>query len=101
MSDVMRVDADALRGAEPAFDTLASTVDGVLSRLTSALQAEGRCWGGDEVGQSFEHDYLDGVGNTCAGMATLRDAVARVGQSVLTAADSVDAADGRARSRLT
>ena len=101
MTEVMRVDTDALRGAEPAFDTLASAVDGVLTRLTSALQAEGRCWGGDEVGQSFEKDYLDGVGNTCDGMATLRDAVAGVGQSVLAAADAVDAVEGRVRSRLT
>jgi uncharacterized protein YukE len=101
MTDVMRVDTDALRGAEPAFDTLASAVDGVLSRLTAALRAEGRCWGGDEVGQSFEKDYLDGVGSTTDGMATLRDTVARVGQSVIVAADSVDAADDRARSRLT
>jgi uncharacterized protein YukE len=101
MTDVMRADTDALRGAELAFDTLSSAVDGVLSRLTAALRAEGRCWGGDEVGQSFGKDYLDGVGTACDGMASLRDAVAQVGRSVLAAADSVDAAEDRTRSRLT
>jgi uncharacterized protein YukE len=101
MRDVMRVDIDALRDAEPAFETLASAVDGVLSRLTASLRAEGRCWGGDDVGQSFDKDYLDGVSNACDGMATLRDAVTQIGQSVLAAADSVDAAEDRTRSRLT
>jgi uncharacterized protein YukE len=101
MSDVMRVDTDALRGAEPAFDMLASAVDGVLSRLTATLDAQGRCWGADDVGQSFEKDYLDGVSNTRDDMATLRDSVAQIGQSVLAAADAVDAAEDRTRSRLT
>ena len=100
MSDTMRVDTAALRGAEPAFQTLSTAVGQVLSRLTTALDAEGRCWGGDEVGSHFEKDYLEGVRNTCDGMASLRDAVADIGRSVLAAADAVDGAEDRTRSRF-
>jgi uncharacterized protein YukE len=100
VTDVLRVDSVALRSAEPDFDALAAAVDGVLSRLTAALSAQGRCWGGDEMGGHFEPPYLDGVHATCNGIAAVRGAVARVGQSVLSAADSVDAADARARSRF-
>jgi uncharacterized protein YukE len=100
MSDVMRVDPVALREAQPAFDSLAAAVGGVLSRLTGALSAEGRCWGGDDVGRHFEPDYLDGVRDTGDGLAAVRDVATRIGQSLLDAADAVDAAEDRSRSRF-
>jgi hypothetical protein len=100
VTDVVRVDPAGLRSAQPAFDTLGAAVDGVLSRLTAALTAEGRCWGGDDVGSHFEPEYLDGVRVTSDGMAAVRDLAVRVGQSVLTAADSIDAAEDRTHSRF-
>jgi hypothetical protein len=96
----MRVDTAGLRTAEPAFDTLAAAVGAVRSRLTAELVAQGRCWGTDDVGQHFEKDYLDGVRDTCDGMGAVRDAIGHIGQSVLAAAESVDAAEDRTRSRL-
>jgi hypothetical protein len=96
----MRADPAGLRTAEPAFDTLASAVGGVLARLTTELVAQGRCWGTDDVGQHFEKDYLDGVRDTCDGMDAVRDAIGHIGQSLLIAADSVDAAEDRTRSRF-
>jgi hypothetical protein len=100
VSDVMRVDPVGLRGAEPAFDTLGAAVDGVLSRLTATLTAQGRCWGADEVGRHFEKDYLDGVRDTCGGMGAVRDAIGHIGQSLIAAADAADAAEDRTRSRF-
>jgi hypothetical protein len=97
----MQVDTDDLRTAEPAFDTLSGAVGGVLARLNAELAAQGRCWGTDDIGRSFEKDYLAGVSDTCGGLAAVRDAIGHIGQSLLAAADAVDAAEDRTRSRLS
>ena len=97
----MRVDTDGLRTAEPAFDTLSAAVRGMLARLNAELAAQGRCWGTDDIGRSFEKDYLDGVSDTCGGLRAVRDAIGHIGQSLLAAADEVDAAEDRTRSRLS
>lgn len=96
----MRVNTASLRTAELAFDTLAAAVGCVLSRLTAELAAQGQCWGTDDVGQHFERGYLDGVRDTSDGMAAVRDAIGHIGQSLLAAADCVDAAEDRTRSRF-
>jgi uncharacterized protein YukE len=96
----MRVDSDGLRGSGPRFDVLAAGVDGVLSRLTAVLEAEGPCWGGDDVGRYFQDGYLGGARDTRDGLASLRSAIVHIGQSVFDAANAVDAAEDRAWSRF-
>lgn len=49
---------EELRELQPAVRALAETLGEVLARLTRALEAEGRCWGTDESGASFEASYL-------------------------------------------
>ena len=99
-ADGMRVDTTELRSAEPAFDLLANGVDTLLARLWVALDIEGPCWGADEVGAKFAGQYLRPAQQARAGLTGLSEAMAAVGHALLAVADGVDAADGRARSRL-
>ena len=100
MTEIMRVDTVGLRNAVPTFDTLAAATSGILSRLAAALDAEGRCWGTDEIGARFEKDYLEGGGNARAALAKLGEAVSHVGAAVLVAADAVDTVEARTQSRF-
>jgi hypothetical protein len=96
----LRVDAAALRTAEPAFDTMASAVAGLLSRLTAALAAEGACWGADEVGSAFAQGYLPAAISVFEALPPLRDGIAGTGAAVLAVADTVDSAEDRSRARF-
>jgi hypothetical protein len=99
-AEVMRADPAALRSTEPAFDTMASAVDGLLVRLAGALDVEGACWGEDEVGSAFEQGYLPVALGLREALPRLRDLMTGTGAQVLAVADNVDGADGRAQSRF-
>lgn len=46
-----------LRSSSPGFSGAADQLETAMTTLTSALQAEGACWGGDEAGQQFATGY--------------------------------------------
>jgi uncharacterized protein YukE len=101
MGAVMRVDTRALRQARPAVDDVAAELDGALRQLDSGLDAEGRCWGDDEAGQSFAAAYVPALDQLRRSLATLQTGVSHVAQVLDTVADRVDAADARAGARLS
>lgn len=96
----MRVDIVALREAVPAFGVVASTLDLTLRRLASALDAEGVCWGADELGRTFGDSYRPTAATVRDAMAALSALIDEIGGAVGTVADSVDAAEARAQVRL-
>lgn len=96
----LRADTAALRAAEPAFDTMAAAVAGLLNRLAGALDAEGACWGADEVGSAFAQKYLPAAISVLDALPPLRDAIAGTGAAVLAVADNVDSAEDRSRVRF-
>jgi uncharacterized protein YukE len=96
----MRADIAALRDAVPAFGVVASTLDLTLRRLVSALDAEGACWGTDEMGATFGDSYRPTAAAVREAMATLSASIDEIGRAVGTVADSVDAAEARAQARL-
>jgi len=100
MVESMRVDSDALRGAEPAFGALASSVDDILRRLARALDAEGECWGRDRTGVAFAESYVPAAAQTRDALPGLRDGVRGVGDALLAVADNVDAVEARTRHRF-
>jgi hypothetical protein len=97
---VLRADPVALRTAEPAFDTMASAIAGLLGRLTTALAAEGACWGEDEAGSAFQQGYLPSAISVFEALPPLRDGIAGTGAAVLAVADNVDSAETRTRLRF-
>jgi hypothetical protein len=101
MSETMWVDPAGLRDAEPGFRYLSSSFSDTLTRLAGVLDAAGCCWGSDQVGARFAENYLPGVQLVRDALPALRDDVAGVGTAVVTVADNVDAAEGRAQTRLS
>lgn len=101
VGDVMRVDAAGLRGTAPALRQLSAALGGVFSTLTGVLDGAGRCWGGDEFGATFAEGYLPGVQLVRDAFPGLREDVAGVADAVVVVAEKVDAAEGRAQSRLS
>jgi WXG100 family type VII secretion target len=51
------VDPDALRSASPKFTSTGDKLADAWQALRSVMDAEGTCWGGDEVGQKFAQGY--------------------------------------------
>jgi len=96
----MRVDITALREAVPAFGVVASTLDLTLRRLANALDAEGVCWGADEMGRTFGDSYRPAVATVRDAIAALSASIDEIGRTVGTVADNVDAAEARAQARL-
>jgi hypothetical protein len=101
MADSMRIDPHGLRAAEPAFGSLASSVDVIVRRLVDALHLEGECWGGDRTGAAFAESYAPAAQQTRAAIEGLRDGVRGVGEALLAVADNIDAAEVRTQTRFT
>jgi hypothetical protein len=100
MTGQLRLDATALRAIQPAVAALADGLSGAVTRLATALDGEGACWGFDEPGRAFGDSYApatwqirEALGHATARMTELRDAVGML-------ADVAEAADDQARQRL-
>ena len=48
------------------LDTLSDTAKAIFKELSDALDAAGRCWGTDQVGQSFATGYTEAAEATFA-----------------------------------
>ncbi|PRY43327.1 WXG100 family type VII secretion target [Umezawaea tangerina] len=51
------VDPTALRSASPKFSSTGDKLADAWDALRSVMDAEGTCWGNDEVGQKFAQGY--------------------------------------------
>ena len=56
--DVIGADPEALREVLPRMSALGEHVADILVGLSTALEAEGACWGWDEAGAAFAASYL-------------------------------------------
>jgi hypothetical protein len=101
MAGTMRVDGPALRLAQPGLDAVASYAGEVLRRLAGILDAEGACWGADEMGATFAREYVPATAQTRAAIQDLREGVRTAGAAVLLVAQRVEAAETRARHRFS
>jgi len=101
MAESLRVNAVGLRNAGPGFVSLSSSVAEALRRLAVTLDAEGACWGTDEMGVTFDQSYSPAAQQVRDAFPVLHDGINEVRAAVLVVADDVDAADERALSRLS
>jgi uncharacterized protein YukE len=99
-SPVMRVDAEALRGAVPDLAAVAAAVDTTLTHLHDALAAEGECWGQGELGSSFGGGYGRLRDQAEQAFGDLSRGIASMGAAFGSVADAAQAADARAVGRL-
>jgi uncharacterized protein YukE len=101
MSEVMRLDPTEVRAVAPAVGRLSSAMESALARLAAVLDAEGDCWGDDDIGRAFGGSYRPAQQQLRDGLARLGDGVRGVGDALVAAADRVDAAEDRAAVRLS
>lgn len=93
MADSLRADTDALRARGPRFGAVADDVAAAAERLRSVIEAEGECWGSDQIGQAFAARYKPGEGEGQKAIQGLRDAFTRYGEDLVSVADSLQAQD--------
>jgi uncharacterized protein YukE len=101
MADIMRVDPDRLRDAEPNFRYLSSSLAAAFADLAGVLDSAGPCWGTDRIGAGFAESYLPIAQLVRETLPKLRDDVADVGDAIRAVADNADAVELRAQARLT
>ena len=100
MSGLLRMDSAELRAAQPAVAALAEIVATVASRLGAALDAEGSCWGDDEVGHAFGDAYRPAAQQVRAALGQAAARLGDIGDAVGALADVAETADDQARQRL-
>jgi uncharacterized protein YukE len=89
------VDSAALRAVAPRFVELADAVEAAERELSSALAAEGECWGADETGQSFAQTYVGEVAPTVDAVTMLAQVLTSVRDRMVHTADNYDNTDTR------
>lgn len=95
MGDQVCVDPAALRTVAPRFVELADVIEAAERALSSALTAEGECWGADESGQSFAQTYVGDVSPTVDAVATLARVLTSMRDRMVHTADNYDDTDTR------
>jgi uncharacterized protein YukE len=101
VSGALTGDPDALRAGQPGIEVLADRVNAALGRLGTVLDAEGACWGGDETGQAFGDRYHPAERQLRAAFVRLAGRLHEVGDALTAVADVLDAANQRARERMS
>ena len=92
MSDFY-VDPDRFARSAQQFDGLAEELARTQLRLEYRQLAEGECWGLDEAGSEFAQGYEPGVRHAIGNADTLTDVLARIADTMRSAAAQFDATD--------
>ncbi|MEV0250467.1 hypothetical protein AB0H76_27995 [Nocardia sp. NPDC050712] len=71
----LRVDPDALKATKPGIATVADKVLTAIKNVQSVVEAEGECWGADEIGESFAQKYVPDAKSGLAGIESLSKCV--------------------------
>ncbi|MBF6211682.1 hypothetical protein IU433_16685 [Nocardia puris] len=71
----LQVDPDALRSTKPGFAAAAAKVLEAARNVQSTVEAEGECWGNDEIGENFAKEYTPGAEDGMKGIEGLSKAV--------------------------
>ncbi|MVU81544.1 WXG100 family type VII secretion target [Nocardia sp. ET3-3] len=91
-------DPERLHAVAPRFEQLGEEVNTALETLKSGIDAEGRCWGGDAPGKSFEAKYPQGdtdggVGQALSRLSQLMTLLKGTGDRVSTVATGLQTQD--------
>jgi hypothetical protein len=100
VSGRLRVDAAALRAQQPAIATLAELLDGTVTRLGTALDREGPCWGFDEPGRAFGDTYGPAARQVRTALGHAVERLHELRTAVGLLAGAAEVADEQARQRL-
>ncbi|BDT85147.1 WXG100 family type VII secretion target [Nocardia cyriacigeorgica] len=93
MTGNLKADPDALRATAPRFRSVGDGVATAAQRLRAVIEAEGACWGGDEIGKAFGDGYTPGATEGQEAIQGLSAVFTRMGDNVVVVADSLQAQD--------
>lgn len=86
-------DVDRVLDRAGQLDGLSDTAQSIFTELSDALAAAGRCWGSDQVGQSFANGYVTAAEATFELVKALPGQLADVGGRLAEHADIHRSAD--------
>lgn len=84
------MDPDTVRSGAGKFIPAGDALKDAGTKLKSALDALGNCWGNDESGQAFAKDYEPAAKNCTEAFGSLSQALKDVAKSVKDAADATE-----------
>ncbi|MQY25467.1 WXG100 family type VII secretion target [Nocardia aurantia] len=93
MADTFAVDPAELAAQAPIYRGAGAELSAALSRLSSVLATEGRCWGSDDPGRQFARTYEPDVDATIRNVENLALILRQTGNDLAGAADSFDRHD--------
>ncbi|XRQ10853.1 WXG100 family type VII secretion target [Actinomadura welshii] len=93
----LEVDTEELKRAGEGFNTGAVQLLAIYNRLTSALSAEGECWGSDETGQTFAQGYTEPSTSVLESFPKLKDGLEGIKKGVDQMAKTYKAAEDASR----
>ncbi|MEV0331154.1 hypothetical protein [Nocardia sp. NPDC050717] len=96
----LNADPEALRGTQPVFDSIATTLTTAVNQLAAALAAEGECWGNDEIGQAFAQNYTPGVEQGKTSVGNLAKTMTQLGANMVTIATELTTQDTATAAQL-
>jgi hypothetical protein len=100
MRAIVAADPVTLRALQPAVHALADAFDGITTGLSTALEAEGRCWGSDEWGRAFDATYSPASAAVRALLAATATGIDDLAGVLAVVADLFAAAEDEARRRV-
>lgn len=100
MSEGFWIDPDEVRSSAPAFSQLGDRLGDIFAGLRGRLEAEGRCWGGDEYGKAFEKSYTEPKNNAYEFFPQLTKGLHDIGSGLIETADTADRGEGTNKQML-
>lgn len=93
MTEPLRVDPAALRASATPFAEFAAEFRAVAAAMTSAMDGEGRCWGGDDAGEAFTERYAAGAESARTMLAQVPEVLEQIGNHIRRDADKYEQTD--------
>lgn len=93
-SSGFEVHSDGVRAQAAALAECADRAASVLDRLRAALEAEGMCWGSDDLGKKFGHSYTGPANQGFGSIGDVPKSLAAVANELVRQANAYDALEG-------
>lgn len=89
----LQVERAELRSKATGFGDGAQALGRALLTLSSALTAEGNCWGNDDTGKAFASKYTQPRDDALKAFSSLQKSLDGIEKNVRTMADNYDGAE--------
>jgi uncharacterized protein YukE len=91
--DELQVERDALKRNAKGFGDGSTALKTVFGQLSSALSAEGECWGNDDTGKAFASKYTPVRDSTLKSFPSLEKSLTDIEKGVQKMAKNYDQAE--------